>query len=338
MREAYPNIDELPPRQRITTIAEHLLQNNWTGIHDDRDYHSLDHMFLGVALFSESRNSIPIISAIIFCYVARKFGLMAAPCSFPFHVIVLVQSPQGYDLDGNPTEANETPLGPSTTIDSSVHLYMDPFRSSTPVSQETLEHQLRFIAPERPQSLLHSYLAPATPRDITIRAAQNILAAPSHYPGPTIHPISRPSASCAALYTLAILMAESQGHVSIHQLRELFALLVRQLMDHFHFDISLFETYIMPLCRRVPHTGAFVEQVRRMRESDLEPHFPKRRLIPENNSVLYKVGQVFRHRIRNYLAIIYGWDQECQMTEQWIYANQVDGLPKGREQPFYNSM
>src|SRR5689334_7457896 len=79
IRSDHPNIDELTPRQIAVLVAEYLLQKGWTGISPGRDYHCMDHMFLGVALHGERRDSLPLISALIYSYVVRKFGLDAAP-------------------------------------------------------------------------------------------------------------------------------------------------------------------------------------------------------------------------------------------------------------------
>ena len=81
--------------------------------------------------------------------------------------------------------------------------------------------------------------------------------------------------------------------------------------------------------------------MRNIRDADSTPRPAKRRKADngeenENSIVKYRVGQVFRHRRRQYLAVIYGWDPYCKMQEEWIAMNQVDRLSQGRSQPFYN--
>lgn len=39
-----------------------------------------------------------------------------------------------------------------------------------------------------------------------------------------------------------------------------------------------------------------------------------------------------------YTAAIIGWDPQCHMGEDWIRSMNVDGLPRGRHQPFYHVM
>jgi F-box protein 21 len=329
VRQAYPGIDDFTPRRKASVIVDHLLAKKWIGIQDGRHYHSLDHMFLGVSLFSSNRNSIPLIAAIIFCYVARQFNLRAVPCSYPFHVHALVQPPTGCDLDGNVIPEN-TDDQPSKAT----HLYMDPFNSSEPISLAKLEMQLNYIAPNAPLSQRTSYLSAATPRELSIRAAHNILSSPSHDPGPTLFPINPNLATYAALFALVILSSSPTAHPA--QIRQHLAVLTQHFLEYFDLDIHLFETYVLPFTHTLPDSRAYRNLLSQLKQSDQETRLPKYHSEPKNAAVEFSVGQIFRHRRRGYLAVIYGWDPYCRMQEHWITMNQVDRLPKGRNQPFYN--
>ena len=329
VRQARPDIDELSPRQKAMIIAEHLLENNWVGIQGNRNYHSLDHMFFGVSLFSKNRNSVPLISAVTYCYVARQFNLRAAPCSYPMHVHALVQPPLGFDLDGNPLPQSSDDAPSKLT-----HLYMDPFNTSEPVPLSKLESQLRFIAPTATPAQTSSYLSASTQRDISVRTAHNILASPSRDPGPPLHPINPNLATYAALFSLVILPTHPTAHPA--QMRQHLAVLTQHFLEYFDLDIHLFETHVLPLTYTLPDSRAYRNLISQLKESDHESRTPKHRSDPRNCHVDYSVGQVFRHRRRGYLAVIYGWDPYCRMQEQWITMNQVDRLPSGRKQPFYN--
>ncbi|GAX73816.1 hypothetical protein CEUSTIGMA_g1267.t1 [Chlamydomonas eustigma] len=56
---------------------------------------------------------------------------------------------------------------------------------------------------------------------------------------------------------------------------------------------------------------------------------------PAPPNVLYRVGQVIRHRRYRYRGVIFDWDPACQADEQWILRMGVDALDEGRNQPFY---
>jgi F-box protein 21 len=322
-------------------IAQHLLDRGHIGISPNHHYHSLDHMFLGVALHSPLRNSLPLISAAIYCAVARRFNLQASPCSFPFHVHAIVRAPDGFDLNGNllpvPTSSppRETQFNPSA----STTLYMDPFHTPEPVAPSTLIGQLSYIARQQgttfsPARTL-SFLSPAGPRDIAIRAALNIQNSPQQSPPPPTFPISTASAAYSAAWALTILSTHPL------QLRQNLAVLFNQfvsLSPAFTHDLPLIERYILPLAASLPLAEQFRHYTASLRASDTTPKIPKRRSDPANHGVKYKIGQVFRHRMRNYLACITGWDAHCNMPEGWIMMNQVGRLARGKHQPFYNVM
>jgi len=212
---------------------------------------------------------------------------------------------------------------------------MDPFNTSEPTSYSTLQTQLRFIVPTSTPARTISYLSPASPRDLTIRAAHNILSVPSHYVGPSVEPISLNLAIYAALFCLVLLPDTTA--VDAVELRQRLVELTQHFLEHYDLDVYLFEKYVLPLTASLPDSRAYRNLIHQLRESDSEPRRPKyRSMDPSNRTVKYEVGQVFRHRRRGYLAVIYGWDPYCRMQEQWIMLNRVDRLPNGRHQPFYN--
>ncbi|RMD42100.1 hypothetical protein DV735_g3030, partial [Chaetothyriales sp. CBS 134920] len=364
VRAECPGIDTATPREKAVAIAQYLLDKDWVGISDGRHYHSLDHMFLGVALFSANHNSVPLVSVVIFCYVCRKFGLDAQPISYPFRVHALIRAAPGLDLDGRPLPADfdSNARGPSPLT----HLYMDPFATSEPVSIARLRHQLAFIVPESSQDNINLYLAPSTRRELTIRAAHNILASPSHYQHDPLFPVSPQSAAYAAWFALTTL----SFNMNLAELRQNLANVTQNFFEYFEHDIDLFERHIIPLTGQLVDADAFRSPIHQLRAIDRTVPLSKRRsppppppppstLLPhklsdanhpddennntdadsswrDNSTVKYRIGQVFRHRRRAYLAVIYGWDPYCNMQEAWISMNGVDRLPLGRSQPFYH--
>jgi F-box protein 21 len=292
-------------------------------------------MFLGIALFSSNRNSVPLISAIIYCYVVRQFGLQASPISYPFHVHALIQPPPNSttDLDGKllPISAPLEPFSPLT------HLYMDPFLTADPISGSYLQNQLRFIAPNSTPEQITAYLSPSSARALTIRAAHNVLAAPNHYDGAPLFPIPMNAAAFGAMLALILLPSPAPG-AAVHpaQISHYLSIVTQHFAHYFDRDVELFSQHVLPVARGLANATSYGALVQRLRNRDAMPQVPKLRSASGNEVVKFKVGQVFRHRIRGYLAVIYGWDSWCRMDEQWIVANGVDGLGKGRGQPFYN--
>lgn len=54
--------------------------------------------------------------------------------------------------------------------------------------------------------------------------------------------------------------------------------------------------------------------------------------------VRFTVGTVIVHKRYGYLGLIYGWDETCQMPDEWIARMGVDNLQRGTNQPFYNTL
>lgn len=116
IRAAYPDIDSQSARTKAMTIASFLRSKKWVGIDEGAEYYSIENQFLGYATRSSHRNSIPLITCVIYCYVCRALGLKAQPCSYPNHVHAVIQPADSTtDLDGNPLPSDFAPTFPDLT-------------------------------------------------------------------------------------------------------------------------------------------------------------------------------------------------------------------------------
>ncbi|KAJ5966020.1 hypothetical protein N7481_012734 [Penicillium waksmanii] len=319
---SHPDFDDQSPRAKALELASWLRANNLTGIESGREYHSLEHNFLGMALNSPGHNSLPLISAVIYCHVAQALGIESHPCGFPFHVHVIVTPQTGFDMDGNKVTGTE-PGSP---------MYLDPFRGAreTPVSD--LRQQLIFLgASETEQS---EFLGESFPSEVVMRCSKNIVN--------SIHsatrqfdfhatPVDIVSAKYAASWSSMLLSADSRPMDLRHQL----SLLMELFATDFPSDIFLVEQYIVPLFNGLLEHEHILESLHVMRAVDEIPKQIHRR-TGENRAVRYKVGQVFQHRRYHYRAIITGWDSECGAGEQWMRRMGIDRLQAGRHQSFYH--
>lgn len=346
VRASYPDLDSQTPRTKAVTIASFLRSKGWVGITDGPDYYSIEHQFLGFSVRSEQRNSIPLISCVIYCYVCRAFNLKAQPCSYPNHIHAVIQpSDPAIDLDSNPLDTSRLPTGISTTSldpphrdqpagppSELTHLYMDPFHNHDPVPLSTLYTQLNFLDPTASAAQRTSYLTPATPRSLLLRTAKNIQRSINTSFNTSTH-LSMADAAYAALYVL-VLFPTTPAFLSsnLSELRQHYA-------GNFIEDIQNYITYIAPLTAGLGNfAGRADPLVKLIREEDARVKKPKVRAEVENGEeVRYSVGTVFRHRRQGYIAAVYGWDGKCEMGERWIMGNRVDQLGGGRGQPFYNA-
>eukprot|EP01099_Mayorella_cantabrigiensis_P003529 TRINITY_DN2697_c0_g2_i2.p1 TRINITY_DN2697_c0_g2~~TRINITY_DN2697_c0_g2_i2.p1 ORF type:complete len:175 (-),score=40.34 TRINITY_DN2697_c0_g2_i2:245-769(-) len=69
---------------------------------------------------------------------------------------------------------------------------------------------------------------------------------------------------------------------------------------------------------------------------DSELKKPRLRITGKYSVCKFKIGQIITHRRYSYRGVIYGYDTECKLSEDWIIQMQVDSLPRGRSQPFYH--
>jgi F-box protein 21 len=334
-----PDITELTPREKAVSIADYLQVNNLTGLEPGTEFYRVEHNFLGMALTSDGHNSLPLISAAIYCYVARIFGLNANPCGFPFHVHVIIRPDPGYDLDGNCLENGED----------AAPMYMDPFRSreETPVSE--LEAQLNFLGV---LTLTHSshptFLRESRTPEIILRCANNISESLSQ----TLryrHSSIDASLAKYATHWLFMLFADYAGvdenlhggptprQIARLQLGRHLPYLMDLFVTKYPLDVYLIEQYIIPLFRGLPEYEHLLETVRVMKAGDGIPKQVRRRTF-ENRNLRYRVGQVFRHRRYGYLAVVIGWDTACGTEERWMHRMGADQHRARGRQSLYHAL
>ncbi|KAL3472403.1 Hemimethylated DNA-binding protein YccV like-domain-containing protein [Aspergillus californicus] len=318
----HPGIQNLSPREKASAIVRHLKSHNLTGIEPGRDYHSLEHNFMGFALEDPEHNSLPLVSAVIYCHIAQKIGLNAHPCGFPFHVHVIVIPPTGFDVDGN-VVSTHTRCEP---------IYMDPFRSDqeTPVSDMITQLNFLGASPVEQSAVLGESRTP----EIILRCSKNILNSmqrASQFPGARSGLLDVGCARYASLWSYLLL----SSHLRPAELRHHLLWLMELLAIDFPCDIHLVQQYIAPIFRNTLEFEQIMKSLHVIRAVDEMPKQVKRRST-EHKRVSYHVGQVFKHRRYSYTAIISGWDAECGAGEQWMMRMGVDSLQSGRHQSFYH--
>lgn len=317
-----PDIELLSPRAKARLIASYLRVNNLTGIESGREYHCLEHNFLGIALNDPGHNSLPLISAAVYCYVAQRLGLNARPCGFPFHVHVIVMPPLGLDMDGNVTD--DAVRGEP--------MYMDPFRSERETSISDLRSQLNFLGASSAEQA--TFLGESLTSEIVLRCGKNILNSVqqmSQLPSMHLAPVDVASAKYAALWSSMLLTGPTRPMHLRHHLPWLMEIVVTE----FPSDVYLVEQYLLPLFQDMLEYEDVLDSLHVMRAVDGIPKRAQRRTT-EHKDIRYRIGQVFRHRRYGYRAIVTGWDAECGAGERWMRRMGIDHLQAGRHQSFYH--
>lgn len=315
----FPNIGQLSPREKALAVASYLRTNNLTGIEPGREYHQLEHNFLGVVLDDPDHNALPLVSAAIYCYVAQKLGLNARPCGFPLHVHVIVTPALGFDIDGNVLDFAEQ----------GEPMYLDPFHSQQETHISNLQNQLLLLGASDIER--SNFLGESSIPQIVLRCGRNILTSIQRIQFPNVRQaqIDLASAKYAAFWSFMLFLGPAQPAERRHYLpwlMELFA-------TDFPSDVYLVEQHIIPLLRGLPEYKDILGSLHDIRANDEMPKQVRRRTT---KGVRYRIGQVFRHRRYRYKAIVTGWDIECEASENWMRTMGIDRLQTGRHQSFYH--
>lgn len=323
---------ERTPRGRAIAVAEYLRKHNMMGIsHGSTEYHDLQNNFIGIALQDEKHPSLPLITVAIYCCVARRLGLDAQPCGFPFHVLAIINPIVGYDLDGHAVEMGAD----------SLPMYMDPFRSSLETDVQDLKAQLHSLGVHQS---VHLELLSASPvEEIVRRSAKNIITSvqtlPRHNGGlPLSSPLSFPeteSAFYGALWALILLPDGNRHQAGVQRARYLH-FLVERLEKQTLMDVGLMEEQILPLIEDASHYRGLLDTIRVIRTADRKPKQVKDRTPETRKGVQFRVGQLFHHKRYHYTAVITGWDVECAAGADWMTHMNVHALARGQHQSFYH--
>jgi F-box protein 21 len=304
----------------------------------DTSYGALGNSFIGLVLKSSTHESLPLISVAIYCALARRVGLDARPCGFPYHVYTLVYAPPNHDLDGNYKPSS------SSTLD---FMYLDPFRSSNEVFQGDLVRTLRDLHVPTPEH--RHFLSDTHTRELVLRTARNIMTSVqtirqseaglrgiqaswlNFYP-------DMDNAFYASIWSMLLLgpMYENPGlSNATTRRRQFLPYLLEHFQTHCPWDVSLLEQYVIPMFYDQPEGQRLLQFVQSMYQVDAMRK-PILRRDDKTENVKFKVGQLFQHRRYSYEGVITGWDVSCDAGEDWIQNMSVDTLPKGRNQAFYH--
>lgn len=347
LKAVHVDFHTLSQRRKALVTASFLKDNDLTGMASELQYRDLKNNFIGIALQDESHPSLPLISAAIYCAVARRLGLDAGCCDFPNHVHAVVSPNNGEALDGPIQKAS---LGPPEPM------YLDPYRSDGEVPVEYLKTQL--LAWGVQVEDFPRFLSNMSTRRTALRTSKGILSTIHGFRGrggneadnnghPSMKLYGNPFADMdkafySALWANFILSRiPGRGHAASTDQEALIHMILERFENLYHMDGVFLEKYICASPNLLVRTefARLVEAIRVVRASDIMPKQVRRRdrQIPHGN-IQYEVGQVFRHKRYGYIAVITGWDVECTMNSRWMEQNEIGALRKGQHQSFYHAL
>lgn len=347
----HEEFEELTTRQKALTLNRWLRSRKLLGMDSpNRNYRRLRNCFIGQALRYKPHQSLPLVSSAIYCSIADRLGIDAKPCLFPSHVHTLVFPPAGVSLDGIPAEeaeANQDGELPTAIADS---MHLDPYGTDEEVPKDTL---LALLANFGWQANADIFLSSGQPRSLIMRLAHNIRATftpdlsgpnqPEPYvpsfdtsrPASGSSVINRDSALLAFVWARLMLLPPN-GLEWVDSLHRIFDRFTTSWIG----DTWLVEKYICPIYDLTGPHGQVWDNPRNLvntkRDQDNVPLRPRRR-ADAGAEVLYKVGQVFRHRRLNFLGVITGWaDDGPVVAPEDTVMRAVD--PSGERSVYYTCM
>ncbi|EFZ03335.2 F-box domain-containing protein [Metarhizium robertsii ARSEF 23] len=275
---------------------------------------------MGQALRHEEHESIPLISSAIFCCLAARLGLNAQCCALPSHVYAIVFAQSGYTLDGDVDCYREQPE----------RMYLDPYGLDNEVPASDLHNLLAHYAW---QTSTGAFLAPVPPITMVLRTAQNIKATFARIlelqddAHPELSQLLRGNDAMnvdAALYS-AMWSSLMLTPPDTFEWNDRLASFLHRFAGSWPEDVWLVEKYLWPMYNSFTALRhGFARHVNRglgdpwdhwrlaRDQDDLIPPM-SRRDLDGNQSVNFKIGQVFRHRRYAWIGVITGWpDQGTQ--------------------------
>ena len=325
LRQAHPDIDEESPRRKSELALRFLFDNALIGMREQSNFHDPKHCFLGQALFHQSHDSLPVISTIIYCYVVRQLGLDALPCGFVLRVHAIIYPPSGSDLDGSQLSP-ESFERPSMRVD----VFNNRLDPPTSWLEEQLEERLDTTTQNVTTEVRETFLLPSSVAEITTRCRRNIITALDRLPSsmnrrlPSSMTSRLPPIEYAALWVDCLLSKRGVPRV--------YERLAKIFTKHFPFDLDLVERYLLPLSRG----GGFERVCNDIRSRDrdqLRANFKPRTTDESVQRVLFKVGQVFKHRERRYTGVVVGWDAHFDRHNPSRMRSNESGYLRG---PYYH--
>ncbi|KAI9884872.1 MAG: hypothetical protein M1823_003354 [Watsoniomyces obsoletus] len=311
----------------------------------------------------------PIISVSSFCVMAERLKMDARPVLFPYRARVIVFPPHGIDLNGRVVDEDE--LG-----DESVrNMYLDPYGSDDETPVEELRHLLGTYSDlvQSPEASLrptpvgrlliicainiyrgvrehrrHEYNTSAATAGFSITtttSGHQLMNIPSN-------PIADNTfawchnghenldgAYYGALWVMIIMGNTYTGDMEDagFELMDIIGRFHGAIKGEFPEDAILLRKHMMGAFQSTVHSRRLIASATEMVAEDgrIRDQHP-RSDAQINVAVLYRVGQMFRHRRYGYIAVIVGWDEVCKANEAWVRRMDVDNLPGGRTQSFYH--
>jgi F-box protein 21 len=327
-----PSMSQLSTKEKVLVLCEFMKQEGFRAATSE-EYRKVQSAYIGISLRT-TRAYIPLPYAAIFCSLAKRIGLDAHMCGYPFHVLAIVKEDNGENI------------------------YVDPSCSKGDErirDLNKLKDDLQGLAES-----VEDHVRPSPTQDMIIRTCQNIFQSLRHGINYVVavegrrHSAALSRSDMYASLIASILLGRQRGVGGIS--RDLLTFMSEDVyMDVCFLEEDIFRmaganlalrelisrkcTYLRELDSAVKPPRRRSEEKKAIKVNHLSP-FLYHSLPILTEFLQYTVGTVFTHKQYGYHAIVFGWTPTCEPPggEAWIEQMRVDDLQGGRHQPFYHSL
>jgi F-box protein 21 len=279
-------------------------------------YYDLDNSFIDRVL--ERRTGIPITLCVIYEAVARRLGVHLHPVNFPQHFVLQI----------TPGKNGPRPHPDRCIIDA---YFRGQWLTLNELNSRTFGRAAvpRVTVQARPMEVYARFL-----NNISLLVNRMNIERVIHTASGEWLPI--PLLSYLYLRTL-LLHLENNSFIALQQRQHDISTCI-ELQYNPRQVLSVVEPATPCTPQKVLYPEIFPMKLREMvavREA-MMGKAPGQKRRPITTNVKFSVGMVMKHKRYHYRCVIYGWDEKCVQSEDWIAQMRVDQHPPGRHQPYYN--
>ncbi|XP_076068987.1 F-box only protein 21-like isoform X2 [Oratosquilla oratoria] len=281
---------------QIFKCINHILFYQMKIVGNTDDYYNIENSMFNSVL--TNKRGIPITLSIVYAAICHRLGIYLEPVNYPSHFLMRWKVPGSDEYE-----------------------YVDAFNKGRRLSGLELLKEMP-MGLGRDQSLLCS----CGSMQVFQRMIRNIMNVAQML----AHISDHMELFCSATELLSLLSPNDRS--------------IQELLLRIYYTLEVHYDRIVVGCRQLLDQGPSTiltemlgdcETILDDQKNAPEPITPKHR-VKKRASVVFVTGLIMRHKRYSYNCVIFGWDEECKMTAEWVQRMGVQNLQFKTKQPFYN--
>ncbi|XP_054721010.1 F-box only protein 21-like isoform X1 [Uloborus diversus] len=267
------------------------------------DFYCAENTFIDKVL--QKKTGIPITLSIVYHYIAARLGVACLPVSFPGQFLLKWLEHTG-------------------RTDNEAYTFIDVFEKGALKSLKDLDD----LVPGY-DNFNSSWYEAVPPVKVFIRMCWNLVEVGRQMDGIGAIVVCL----CNALELLSIINPDDMEH----------KLLLARVYMHLSINTSDVISLLQEISAQDPMAVGIVGYMYQSALCSLENQKTKQSVKIKvqyrggyNKEVKYAVGMIMKHKKYGYRCVIYGWDNVCTASKDWIRQMGVSNLSNKEKQPFYH--